>query len=162
VRNVTVRIVLVCAALSVVGASAQAQRRMRGGRAVQVEPFAFGPRLGYDFHADHVFVGGQLNVPVAQRWALVPSAEFYPGEGGSPFRVNADLKYHPPTVYGLFYLGGGFTYLHASSVGHGGGNVFAGWEARRARPMRPFLEGKLVFVASTTSLNVEGGINIPL
>ena len=160
-RNVTVQIAIVCAALSVVWANAEAQRRMRGGRAVLIEPLAVGPRLGYDFHVDHLFVGGQFNVPVAQRWALVPSAEFYPGLSGSLYRVNADLKYHPPTVYGLFYMGGGFTYLHAAGLGHGGGNVFAGWEGRRARPMRPFLEAKFVF-ASYTAFDLDAGINFPL
>src|SRR3989475_166975 len=79
----------------------------------------------------------------------------------SPYRVNADLKYHPPTVYGFFYLGGGFAYVHAAGEGHGGGNVFAGWEGRRARPFKPFLEGKFVF-SYTTSFNIEGGINFPL
>lgn len=160
-QNVTVRMVIVCASLSVVWSTAHAQRRMRGGRAVLVEPLSVGPRVGYDFHVDRIFVGGQLNVPVGQRWSLVPSGEFYPGLSGSPFRLNAGLKYHPPTVYGLFYVGAGATYLHAASVGHGGGNVFAGWEGRRARPFRPFLEGKFVF-ANTTSFNLEAGVNFPL
>src|SRR2546430_1061311 len=89
---------------------AQGQRRIRGGRAVMVDRPAVGPRIGYDFDFDHVFVGGQLNLPVGRRWGLVPSAEFFPGQSGSPFRLNADLKYHPPTVYGLFYFGAGFAY----------------------------------------------------
>ena len=156
-----VRIAVVLAGLAVLAASADAQRRMRGGRAVIVEPPSIGPRLGYDFHADHLFVGGQLNLPVGQRWALAPSAEFYPGATGSPFRLNADLKYHPPTVYGLFYFGGGFAYLHASGASDTGFNLFAGWEGRRARPFKPFLEAKFVF-ADQTSFNIDGGINFPL
>src|SRR5437016_1815299 len=102
---------MVVAGLAVVGTTVQAQRRMRGGRAVLVDQPGIGPRVGYDFDADHVFVGGQLNLPVGRRWALAPSAEFYPGLTGSPFRLNADLKFHPPTVYGFFYVGGGFAYL---------------------------------------------------
>jgi len=161
VSRLTVRVGVIVAGLAVLAASAPAQRRMRGGRAVLVDRPAFGPRLGYDFNAEHVFVGGQLNLPVGRRWALVPSAEFYPGLTGSPFRLNADLKYHPPTVYGYFYFGGGFAYLHSSGASDAGANVFLGWEGRHARPFKPFLEGKLVF-ADNTSFNVEAGLNFPL
>jgi hypothetical protein len=161
VRSLTVRVAVAVLSLAVVATAARGQRRMRGGRAVLVEQPSIGPRLGYDFDAKHVFLGGQLNLPVGVRWALVPSAEFYPGATGSPFRLNADLKFHPPTTYGFFYFGGGFAYLHAAGVGHGGGNVFAGWEGRRARPFKPFLEAKFVFTA-TTSFNVETGLNFPL
>jgi len=161
VSRLTVRIAIVLAGLAVLATAADAQRRMRGGRAVMVDQPSVGPRFGYDFNADHVFLGGQLNLPVGRRWALAPSAEFYPGATGSPFRLNADLKYHPPTAYGFFYFGGGFAYLHASGASDAGANLFAGWEGRRARPFKPFLEAKFV-VADQTSFNVEGGINFPL
>src|SRR2546426_721228 len=111
VSGVTVRVAVVVAGLVVVATMAQGQRRIRGGRAVMVDRPAVGPRIGYDFDFDHVFVGGQLNLPVGRRWGLVPSAGVFPGQNGSPFRLNADLKYHPPTVYGLFYFGAGFAYL---------------------------------------------------
>jgi hypothetical protein len=39
--------------------------------------------------------------------------------------------------------------------------VFAGWEGRRARPFKPFLEAKFLF-ATTTSFNILAGINVPL
>ncbi len=161
VTRLTLRIGVVVVGLAVVGTAVQAQRRVRGGRAVLVDRPAVGPRIGYDFDADHVFVGGQLNLPVGRRWTLVPSAEFYPGATNSPFRLNADLKFHPPTVYGFFYLGGGFAYLHSSGFSDAGANLFAGWEGRRARPFKPFLEGKFVF-ADNTSFNVEAGLNFPL
>ena len=159
--RLTLRIGVVIAGLAAVGTTAQGQRRVRGGRAVLVDRPAVGPRVGYDFDADHVFVGGQLNLPVGRRWALVPSAEFYPGLTGSPFRLNADLKFHPPTVYGMFYVGGGFAYRHASGAGDAGANLFAGWEGRRARPFNPFIEVKFVF-ADNTSFNVDAGLNFPL
>ena len=159
--SLTVRVGMMLAGLAVLTTPADAQRRMRGGRAVSVERPGVGPRIGYDFNADHLFLGGQLNLPVGRRWALVPSAEFYPGLTGSPFRLNADLKFHPPTVYGFFYVGAGFAYLHASGASDAGANVFAGWEGRRARPFKPFLEGKFVF-ADNTSFNVEAGLNFPL
>ena len=151
----------VAAALAVVGTTAVAQRRMRGGRAVLVQPPGIGPRVGYDFDVDRVFVGGQLNLPVGRRWTLAPSAEFYPGYAGSLYRLNADLKFHPPTAYGIFYFGGGFVYRHEAGAGQGGANLFAGWEGRRAYPFRPFLDGKLV-IANRTSFNIETGLNFPL
>src|SRR5207244_4480641 len=127
VSMLTVRVAIVLAGLAVVATAAEAQRRMRGGRAVMVDRPGVGPRVGYDFDADHVFIGGQLNLPVGRRWGLVPSAEFYPGLSSSLFRLNADLKFHPPTVYGLFYFGAGFAYLHASGASDAGLNGFAGW-----------------------------------
>jgi len=115
-----------------------------GGRACrEVERPSLGARIGYDFDVEHVFIGGQLNLPVGRRWGLVPSAEFYPGLSGLLFRLNADVKYHPPTVYGLFYFGAGFAYLHANGAGDAGANLFAGWEGRQARPFKPFLEAKV-------------------
>src|SRR5439155_24568056 len=102
----------------------RARRRGRRGRAVRVERPSAGPRIGYDFELDHVFVGGQANLPVGRRWQLVPSAELYPGETGSPYRLNADLKYHPPTAYGFFYFGGGFAFLHSTGNSHAGANAF--------------------------------------
>jgi hypothetical protein len=161
VTSFTVRVAVAVLGLAGVATAAPAQRRMRGGRAVLVDQPSIGPRLGWDFDLSRVFLGGQLNLPVGARWTLVPSAEFYPGATGSPFRLNADLKFHPPTTYGFFYFGGGFAYLHAFGTGHGGGNVFAGWEGRRARPFKPFLEGKFVF-ATRTTFNLETGINFPL
>ncbi|HVH69416.1 MAG TPA: hypothetical protein VM716_16215 [Gemmatimonadales bacterium] len=159
--GLTGRMAIMALGLVVVASPTAAQRRVRGGRAVLVQPPTVGFRLGYDFQPDHVFLGGQFNFPVGRRWALAPSAEFYPGLSGSPFRLNADLKYHPPTVYGLFYVGGGFAYLHANGASDTGGNLFAGWEGRRARPFKPFLEARFVF-ASNTSFNILAGLNFPL
>lgn len=157
----TLRVVTAALALLVAATTADAQRRVRGGRAVLVDQPSIGPRIGYDFDFDHVFLGGQLNLPVGRRWALAPSGEFYPGANGSPFRLNVDLKYHPPTVYGLFYVGAGFAYLHANGASDTGANVLAGWEGRRSRPFKPFLEGRFVF-ADNTSFNLLGGLNFPL
>jgi hypothetical protein len=159
--RLTVRVAIVVTGLAMVATAAQGQRRVRGGRAVRVERPSVGPRVGYDFDFEHAFIGGQLNLPVGRRWKVVPSAEFYPGQTGSPFRVNADLKYHPPTAYGLFYFGAGFAYLHASGASDAGANLFAGWEGRRARPFKPFLEAKFVF-AGNTSFNVLAGLNFSL
>ncbi len=159
--SLTVRVAVGVLGLALAATAASGQRRIRGGRAVLVDQPGIGPRLGWDFDADHVFLGGQLNLPVGTHWALVPSAEFYPGATGSPFRLNADLKFHPPTTYGFFYFGGGFAFLHSTGTSHTGGNLFAGWEGRRARPFKPFLEGKFVF-SSSTSFNLETGINFPL
>jgi len=83
VSRLTVRLAIVVAGLAIVSTSADAQRRMRGGRAVRVERPGVGARVGYDFDAAHAFLGGQLNFPVGRRWALAPSADFYLGETGT-------------------------------------------------------------------------------
>ena len=114
-----------------------------------------------DFDADHAFLGGQFNFPVGRRWALAPSADFYLGTTGTPYRLNVDVKYHPPTAYGFFYFGGGLAILHASGNTDTGGNVFGGWEGRRYAPVKPFLEARFVF-ASNTSFNLLGGLNFPI
>jgi len=161
VRCLTVRMAMAVLGLALVTSTAEAQRRVRGGRAVRVERPGVGPRFGYDFDADHAFLGGQLNFPVGRRWALVPSADFYLGVDGTPYRINADLKFHPPTVYGFFYFGGGLAILHATGNTDTGGNVFAGWEGRGYRPVKPFLEARFVF-SDATSFNILAGINFPL
>jgi hypothetical protein len=160
--SVPCRVLLALVALATAASTAEAQRRARRGRALGlVQRPSVGFRVGYDFDPSNAFLGGQVNVPVGRRWSLVPSAEFYLGETGTPYRLNADLKYHPPTAYGLFYFGGGFALRHAGGGSDAGGNVFAGWEGRRARPFKPFLEAKLVF-ANNTSFSVLGGLNFPL
>ena len=159
--RLTVRLAIVVAGLAIVSTSADAQRRMRGGRAVRVERPGVGARVGYDFDAEHAFLGGQLNFPVGRRWALAPSADFYLGETGTPYRLNVDVRYHPPTAYGFFYFGGGLAILHASGNTDTGANVFGGWEGRRYTPVKPFLEARFVF-ANRTSFNVLGGLTFPL
>jgi len=162
VRSVTLRVLVALVALSTVASTADAQRRARRGQALIGAPRpSVGFRIGYDFDADHTFFGGQFNLPVGRRWTLVPSAEFYFGVTGTPYRLNADLRYRPPTAFGLFYFGGGFAYFHASGGGDAGANAFAGWEGRRAMPFKPFLEAKLVF-KDNTSFNVLGGLSFPL
>ena len=160
-RSVILRMVVALVALAAVASTADAQRRARRGLAFGPPPPSVGFRVGYDFDADHTFLGGQFNLPVGRRWTLVPSAEFYFGVTGTPYRLNADLRYRPPTAFGLFYFGGGFAYFHASGGGDAGANAFAGWEGRRAMPFKPFLEAKLVF-RDNTSFNVLGGLSFPL
>src|SRR2546429_8451734 len=108
---------------------------MRGGRAVRVERPGVGPRVGYDFDADHAFLGGQFNFPVGRRWALAPSADFYLGETGTPYRLNVDVRYHPPTAYGLFYFGGGLALLPASGDTDTRANVFRGGGGPGSHPL---------------------------
>jgi len=161
VSSLTLRIALVGLGLALVASRADAQRRMRGGRAVSVARPGVGARFGYDFDAQHTFLGGQFNFPVGRRWALAPSADFYLGATGTPYRLNVDLKFHPPTVYGFFYFGGGLAVLHATGNTSTGANVFAGWEGRRYSPVKPFLEARFVF-ADRTSFNILGGLNFPI
>src|SRR2546426_12424702 len=142
--------VVALVALWTVASTADAQGRARRGQALIGAPRpSVGFRIGYDFDADHPFVGGQFNLPVGRRWTLVPSAEFYFGVTGTPYRLNADLRYRPPTAFGLFYFGGGFAYFHASGGGGAGANAFAGGEGRRAGPVKPVPGGEVVFRETT-------------
>ena len=162
-KAITLRVLVAASAMMIVATTVSAQRRGRGGGGAGfvVPPPSVGPLLGYDFDASHLFLGGVFNIPVGRRFTLRPSMEFYTGSTGTPYRLNVDLKYHPPTAFGLFYFGGGLALLHSAGTNHTGVNAFAGWEGRRARPFRPFAEAKLVF-ASSTSFNILGGIAFPL
>jgi hypothetical protein len=128
---------------------------------VRLERPGVGLRVGHDFNADRALLGGQFNFPVGRRWALVPSADFYLGASGSPYRLNADLKYRPRTAYGFFYFGGGIALLRAWGSTDTGANVFGGWEGRRYNPVKPFLEGRVEFFA-TASFSILAGINFPI
>jgi hypothetical protein len=161
VRCLTLRVAVVLLALGLVTTGAEAQRRVRGGRAVRVERPGVGARFGYDFDINHGFLGGQFNLPIGRRWALVPSADFYLGVDGTPYRLNADVKFHPPTTYGFFYFGGGLAIVHASGGSDTGANVFGGWEGRRYNPVRPLLEARFVF-SNNTSFNLLAGLNFPI
>src|SRR2546426_3265972 len=145
VRSVILRMLVALVALATVASTADAQRRARRGQALIGAPRpSVGLRIGYDFDADHTFFGGQFNLPVGRRWTLVPSAEVYLRVTGTPYRPNADLRYRPPTAFGLFYFGGGFAYFHASGGGGAGAHAFPGGEGPRARPVEPVLEAELV------------------
>src|SRR5207237_9122274 len=104
---------------------------------------------------------GRLKCAAGLRLAPAPAADFYLGEPGTPYRLDVDVRYHPPTAYGFFYLGGGLAILHASGNTDTGANVFGGWEGRRYTPVKPFLEARFVF-ANRTSFNVLGGLTFPL
>jgi hypothetical protein len=163
VNSLTARVAAIVLGLALVTSAAEAQRRVRGGggRAVRVQRPGVGLRFGHDFDADHAFLGGQFNFPVGRRWALVPSADFYVGANGTPYRLNADLKFHPRTAYGFFYFGGGLAMLRTPGTTDTGANVFGGWEGRRYHPVKPFVEGRVVFAANTT-FSILAGINFPI
>jgi hypothetical protein len=161
VKSLTARVAAIVLGLALVMSAAEAQRRVRGGRAVRAERPGVGLRFGHDFDADHAFLGGQFNFPVGRRWALVPSADFYVGVNGTPYRLNVDLKFHPRTAYGFFYFGGGLAMLRARGTTDTGVNAFGGWESRRYNPVKPFLEGRFVFSGNASS-NVLAGINFPI
>jgi hypothetical protein len=161
VNSLTARVAAIVLGLALVTSAAEAQRRVRGGPALRVGPPGVGLRAGYDFDADDAFLGGQFTFPVGRRWALVPSADFYVGANRTPYRLNADLKFHPRTAYGFFYFGGGLAMLRTPGTTATGVNAFGGWEGRRYNPVKPFLEGRVVFAANTT-FSILAGINFPI
>src|SRR5260370_11948042 len=88
-------------ALALLAPSAQAQRRRAAG-GDGAPPPAVGARIGYDFDANQMFLGGQFEFPVGRRLRLVPSLELYPGGSGAPPPPHPDPKIHPPPPPPLF------------------------------------------------------------
>src|SRR2546426_7806930 len=95
-------------------APAQRRARARGGAGFVMPPLSVGPLLGYDFDVDHLFLGGGVNIPAAPRFTVRASVELYTGGTGTPYRLNVDLKYHPPTAFWLVYFCGGLALLPSS------------------------------------------------
>src|SRR5207245_6833485 len=67
VTSVILRMVVALVALAAVASTADAQRRARRGLAFGPPPPSVGFRVGYDFDADHTFLGGSFNLPVWRR-----------------------------------------------------------------------------------------------
>ena len=150
------RALVVALAMVAVVSSAAAQRRGR----------ALGPRsgahLGYNFDIDELLLGAQFSWPLAPRFDLYPSFDYYFVDPGSLWSLNIDAKLRPPTRYGVLYVGGGLNYSHASFSGNGssdtGLNLLAGLEGRRTRSA-PYVEAKLI-LAGETSFQLVGGFSV--
>lgn len=120
-----------------------------------------GPHLGFNFDAEEVLLGAQAVFPIAPAIDLYPSFDFYLVSGYTLWALNFDVRYRPPTRYGLLYVGGGINYLRASSGGFGGSNtnlnILGGIEARRRRAA-PYAELRLT-VGDGSSFQIVGGLS---
>lgn len=160
-------LVLRCAALAVIAAftagSLAAQRRpaARTRPAASAPAPRIGAHIGYNFDVEEVLLGAQAVFQIAPAFDLYPSFDFFLVSAGSLWALNLDVRYRPPTRYGLLYVGGGLNYLRASSNGIGGSNtnlnILGGFEARRRRAA-PYAELRLT-VGDGSSFQIVGGMS---
>lgn len=148
-------VVLAAASLAIPSHEARAQRR--GLRVVRTAP-ELGPRVGYDFEADHWSAGGQLRVP-GRIVELLLSGDYYFRDAG---QVNLDLALRLRPLSSL-YVGGGIGgyWSSGSSVGP---NVIVGLHppARPASPIRPYAEGRWTFLDYGSPFRLVFGVNLVL
>jgi hypothetical protein len=124
-----------------------------------------GPRIGYNFDAEAVTVGGQLSFPIGRRLEFYPSADIHTVDPGSMFSVNFDLKYRlPGESIRWMYVGTGLGIVSRSAGNFDntdtGINVMVGAESLRGR-IHPFVEGR-VFISDGSMAQLLGGLNFTL
>lgn len=159
-RGLAVIAVAVLAAGPLAAQRRPAARPAARARAASAGP-RIGPHIGYNFDIEEVLLGAQAAFPLAPAFDLYPSFDFYLVSGGSLWALNLDVRYRPPTRFGLLYFGGGLNYLRASAGGFGGSdtnlNIFAGVESRRRRAA-PYGEFRLT-VGGGSSVQIVGGVS---
>src|SRR5881394_2322060 len=102
--------------------------------------------------------GGRRSIPVPRMvtTSATTSTRMVPSSARS-----FDLKWHPPTRNGAWYVGGGLNWSHASSGGNSGSdtglNLLTGLESRRG-PTRPYVEAKFI-LDNGSSFQLVGGIS---
>lgn len=157
-RTLSVRLFVVLLVLSLVATTADAQRRVRRGRAVPVTPGPrFGGHAGYNFDVEELVIGAQLTWPITPRAALYPSFDYYFVDPGSLWSLNLDLKLFPPTRYGAWYVGGGLNYT-SNGASDTGLNLLTGLEGRRSRTA-PYVEAKFI-LSDESSFQIVAGFSL--
>ncbi len=127
---------------------------------------SIGLRFGTDFDAAgqdsyQTIVGGQIDRRLSHRWHVAASLNLYPMASGGPLWASADVKYRPPFVTELVYLGTGVTAPdHGAARNRVGADVVIGAEPQRVGPLRPFIEGKWVIFHNYTSFTLQGGLEL--
>lgn len=124
-----------------------------------------GPRIGYNFDADAVTLGGQLSLPIGRHLEFYPSADVHLVDEGSLYGVNLDLKYRlPARTARWLYVGGGLGILSRSVNNNDhtdtGLNLMLGAESLRGR-VHPFAEGR-IFLSDGSTAQLVGGLNFTL
>jgi hypothetical protein len=154
------RVLVVLLLVALTASPADAQRRRRRGSAVTSGP-TYGAHLGYNFDADALLVGAQLTWPFSPDLAFYPTFDYYFVSGSTLWSLNFDLKWHPPTRNGVWYVGGGLNWSHAGSGGSSnsdtGLNLLTGLESRRGHT-RPYVEAKFI-LDNGSSFQLLGGIS---
>ena len=129
----------------------------------------FGVRGGFYDEADAGFLGGELLMPIWDRWYFNPNLEYVFVDDGSLVTLNADAHYDFPAPEGLaFWAGGGPAVIFRdidpppgcrgcegddeTDLGLnllGGIGLVRGWA-------RPFLQGKVVLADDTEAVLAIG------
>jgi hypothetical protein len=150
------RLLIVLLLVTLTASSAEAQRRRRHGSAVNAGP-TYGAHFGYNFDADAAVFGAQLTYPFSPDLGFYPTFDYYFVSSGSLWALNFDLKWHPPTRNGVWYVGSGLNWSHASGGSDTGLNLLTGLEGRRGKT-RPYLEGRFI-LDNGSSFQLVGGIS---
>jgi hypothetical protein len=150
------RLLIVLLLVTLTASSAEAQRRRRHGSAVNAGP-TYGAHFGYNFDADAAVLGAQLTYPFSPDLGFYPTFDYYFVSSGSLWALNFDLKWHPPTRNGVWYVGSGLNWSHASGGSDTGLNLLTGLEGRRGKT-RPYLEGRFI-LDNGSSFQLVGGIS---
>lgn len=134
-----------------------------------------GPRAGFATNSLDFFVGAQFALPVANRFDIYPSFDYYfPGNSVKVWSLDGTMRYWPKLHMqnsGL-YVGGGLNISHVSvdvntpfgnfsgSSTEAGLSVLSGWDFKKVKP-RPFVQLRLV-IGNADRLDIGGGVNFRL
>lgn len=133
---------------------------------VTIKATSIGLRFGTDFDAagqdsSQMIIGAQLDRRLNHRWHVTASLNIYPGISDGAVWASGDVKYCPPIVIEMLYLGTGVTApAHGAHRNRAGVDVLFGAEPQRVGPVRPFVEAKWVIFRSYTSFTLQGGLEL--
>ncbi len=131
-----------------------------------IQATSIGLRFGTDFDAagqdsSQMIIGAQLDRRLNHTWHVTASLNLYPGIGDGALWASADVKYRPPIVTEMVYLGTGVTApAHGARRNRAGVDLVFGTEPQRVGPVRPFVEAKWVIFRSYTSFTLQGGLEL--
>jgi hypothetical protein len=160
-------------ALLILNAAADAQMRKRPKRFnKKVSPVtSIGVRVGNDFEAEQLLLGGHLWMPVGIFWKFAPSFEYYFVEEEAAYdrwQFNADFMFKP-RPRGAFYIGGGLAanYLKPDDLDSEikyGGNLLAGLDFGRLKSpsIYPYIQARYTIMEEDNYFSLLGGINLIL
>ena len=138
----------------------------RGQSSDAIQATSIGLRFGTDFDAagqdsSQMIVGAQLDRRLNRRWHVTASLNLYPAISDGALWASADVKYRPPIVTEMLYLGTGVTAPnHGAHRNRAGADVLFGAEPQRLGPVRPFVEAKWVIFRTYTSFTLQGGLEL--
>lgn len=136
-----------------------------------------GPQVGFATNDLDLFIGAQFSYPVANRFDIYPSFDYYFPSNSGNFGVNVTVwalnfegRYWPKlnTPNSGLYVGGGLNYTHVSvsSGGVGGSGsetglaLLGGWDFK-AVSWRPFAQMHIV-LGNADRIEFGGGVNFKL